>query len=187
MSFPVFDFLAKRAELGPDNSRVEIIPVQVIDAAGDFTHFDLAQGLVYAAGLPASNGVGGTVSMPRADIANMSLSTYNLSVTLFMAAQMAHAQGLLMVAAAGNENQAGVSYPAAFPEGIRCVCSDLGLFGLSVRRRCELYRRLRRLQSLRALVGYLVRRAPGHGDGGPVQGARRFAHRLGRAGSAPPD
>ena len=56
------------------NWTVRIRPVRVIGVAGFGSFYDIAQGILYAAGLPADDGKGGTVTAPSAArIINLSL------------------------------------------------------------------------------------------------------------------
>jgi subtilisin family serine protease len=95
---------------------VRIRPVRVLGLAGG-TDYDIAQGLLYAAGLPADNGFGGTVSAPSgARIINMSLGGPNPSAISQNAVIAATAAGSLIIAAAGNTPTSAPNYPAAYPE-----------------------------------------------------------------------
>ncbi|HEU0013486.1 MAG TPA: S8 family serine peptidase [Longimicrobium sp.] len=99
------------------NWNVRIRPVRVLNGLGDGTYFDIAQGILYAAGLPASNGQGGTVQAPSAaQIINLSLGGPTDEPVLRSAVQAAAAAGSLIVAAAGNDGTSTVGYPAAYPE-----------------------------------------------------------------------
>ncbi len=82
-----------------------ILPVKVLSARGGGDDASVARGLRWA----VDNG---------ARIVNMSLGGSQDSQTLRDAVQYAHSRGTLIVAASGNERQAGnpVSYPAAYPE-----------------------------------------------------------------------
>lgn len=96
---------------------VRIRPVRVLGTVGGGSTFDVAQGVLYAAGLPASDGRGGTVQAPTAArIINLSLGSSAEATVLHDAVKAATAAGALVVAAAGNENTATPSYPAAYPE-----------------------------------------------------------------------
>ena len=104
------------------NWTVRIRPVRVLDITGSGSFFDIAQGVLYAAGLPASNGSGGTVTAPsRAAIINMSLGgTANTNV-LATAVTAATNAGTLIVAAAGNSASNTPLYPSAYPEVVSVV------------------------------------------------------------------
>lgn len=100
--------------------RVRIRPVRVCGVTPSCgTDFDLAQGILYAAGLPASDGRGGTLPVvPRASVANMSLGGYPDTPTLRGAVDAATAAGMLLVASAGNTPTAANFLPAAYPSVI---------------------------------------------------------------------
>src|SRR5439155_15902542 len=83
------------------NWNVSIRPVRVLDITGSGSFFDVAQGILYAAGLPASDGMGGTVTAPsRAAVINMSLGGGNVSV-MASAVTAATNAGSLIIASAG--------------------------------------------------------------------------------------
>lgn len=101
------------------NWAVRIRPVRVLNAAGRGSYFDITQGLLYAAGLPASNGRGGTVQAATgARIINLSLGGAGDDPVLRDAVLAVHAAGALMVVSAMNEATAAPYYPAAYPEVI---------------------------------------------------------------------
>ena len=82
----------------------KIMPVKVLDWQGLGVSSQIAQGIIWA----TDHG---------ARIINMSLGGENGSATLQNAVNYAYSRGALVVAAAGNEYQAGnpVIYPAAYP------------------------------------------------------------------------
>lgn len=82
-----------------------IMPVKVISDEGRGSHFDIAQGIYFA----ANNG---------AKIINMSLGGEGNSISLRDAIGYAYAQGVTVVCAAGNEFLAGnpKSFPAAYDD-----------------------------------------------------------------------
>jgi len=98
---------------------VRVQPIKMFGAGGaGGTITDLANALRWAAGLPVADG-GGTphVNEVRVDVVNMSLGTAVPSATLRVAVIDARCEGVLLVAAAGNDGVAGgVDYPARFPE-----------------------------------------------------------------------
>jgi serine protease len=97
--------------------RVRIRPVRVLGTTGQGTNYDVAQGILYAAGLPADNGAGGVVQAPSAArVINMSLgSTFNDPVITGAIVQ-AHAAGALLVASSGNSGNSVPHFPAALAE-----------------------------------------------------------------------
>ena len=98
------------------NWSVRIRPVRVLGAAGG-TPFDVAQGVLYAAGLPADDGAGGIIQAPSgARVINMSFGGSEDFAVLRDAVTAAANAGALMVASAGNDFGSGPNYPAAYPE-----------------------------------------------------------------------
>ncbi len=114
------------------NWRVKIRPIRVLGVGGTGNFFDIAQGILYAAGLPASDGKGGMVTAPTAArIINMSLGG-NCDSTqpsvLRDAVQAAHNAGVLVVVSAGNNNNSATqSCPAGYSEPI--TVAAVGPFG----------------------------------------------------------
>jgi subtilisin family serine protease len=109
------------------NWNVKIRAIRVLGITGQGTNFDIAQGVLYAAGLPATGANDALVQAPsRAPIINMSLGGGSPSNTLATAITAASNAGSLIVASAGNEGLDFPSYPAAFPEvmGVAAVGMD---------------------------------------------------------------
>lgn len=95
---------------------VRIRPIRALGIDGSGYYFDIAQAVLYAAGLPAVGANGALVTAPdRAPIINMSLGGPQNDTTLARAVAAAIGAGSLIVAAAGNEPQTAPSYPAALP------------------------------------------------------------------------
>ena len=93
-----------------------IMPVRVLGVSGSGTSYDIAQGILYAAGLVNDSG---TVPGRRADVINLSLRSPGSCSALFAnAVARARAQGSIVVAAAGNDNGAAVGQPANCPGAI---------------------------------------------------------------------
>jgi subtilisin family serine protease len=117
------------------NWKVKIRPVRVLDITGSGSNFDVAQGVLYAAGLPAANDtLGGTVTAPsRASVINMSLGGGSNSTTLHNAIIAATNAGTLVVASAGNDESSSPAFPAAYPEvlSVTAVGPDLQLASYS--------------------------------------------------------
>jgi subtilisin family serine protease len=98
------------------NWAVRIRPIRVIGSNGSGSVYEIAQGILYAAGLPADGGGPIPVQAPsRAPIINLSLGGYGNHPTRTAAVEAAIAAGSLLVAAAGNDNTGDPMYPAALP------------------------------------------------------------------------
>jgi len=96
--------------------RVSIRPVRALGIDGSGYFFDIAQAVLYAAGLPAAGRNGVLVTAPnRAPIINMSLGGPVADDGLARAVAAAIAAGSIVVAASGNTPSAEPSYPAAYP------------------------------------------------------------------------
>ena len=116
------------------NWTVRIRPVRVLDMTGSGSFFDIAQGVLYAAGLPASDGQGGTVTAPsRAPIINMSLGGTGNSATLAAAVTAATNAGSLIIASSGNSESSSPHYPASYSEvvAVSAVGPDMQLASYS--------------------------------------------------------
>ena len=99
------------------NWTVSIRPVRALGVGGFGETYDIAQAILYAAGLPADNGAGGTVQPSTgARIINLSLGGPGDDTTLHNAITSAVNAGVLVVAAAGNAGTAAPHFPAAYPE-----------------------------------------------------------------------
>jgi serine protease len=99
------------------NWTVRIRPVRALGVGGFGATYDIAQGVLYAAGLPADNGAGATVRpVSGAKVINLSLGGPTSDTTLHSAIISAANAGVLIVAAAGNSGTAAPLYPAAYPE-----------------------------------------------------------------------
>ena len=112
------------------NWTVKIRPIRVLDVTGSGTNFDIAQGVLYAAGLPAPGAGGALVQAPSAaPIINMSLGGPFASTTLRNAVNAAITAGSLIVASAGNDGLDIPEYPAGFTGvmGVAAVGQDGGL------------------------------------------------------------
>ncbi len=96
------------------NWTVRIRPVRVLGITGDGTDFDIAQGILYAAGLAAPGANGALVQTSRAPIINMSLGGPIPSTAMATAISAASNAGSLIVASAGNDGLDIPVYPAGF-------------------------------------------------------------------------
>ncbi len=98
-----------------------LMTVRVLGQGGG-TIDDIANGILYAAGLPNGSGV---LPPQRADVINMSLGGPGLNAVLEQACNEAAAAGVLLVAAAGNDNSSQPSSPAAFASVLSVGAVDL--------------------------------------------------------------
>lgn len=93
-----------------------IMPLRVLGQGGG-TSYDMMQSLLYAAGLANDSG---DVPVKTADIINLSLGGGGSSQTEQDVFNQVRAQGVIVVAAAGNESSSLPSYPASY-EGVISV------------------------------------------------------------------
>ena len=110
---------------------VKIRPIRVLGITGDGSDFDIAQGILYAAGLPAPGANGALVQAPSpSQIINMSLGGLGYSSTMAAAVAAAENAGSLIVASAGNEDvdQTYGTIPATLP-GVMAVAA-VGMDGV---------------------------------------------------------
>lgn len=89
----------------------ELLVVRVLDGEGLGNSFKLAQGIVQAVDAGAQ-------------IINMSLAVYEDSPLLRESVRYAQSQGVLMVAAAGNDGYTRMPYPAAYSDVISVTAVD---------------------------------------------------------------
>ena len=106
------------------NWNVKIRPVRVLDITGSGTFFDIAQGVLYAAGLPALGADSTMVQTTRAPIINLSLGGGFDDPSMRDAVAAAVNAGSLIVASAGNGGLDEVVpiYPANYP-GVMAVAA----------------------------------------------------------------
>jgi serine protease len=95
--------------------------LRVLGKLGGST-FDVANAVRYAARL---SNVSGTVPPERADVINLSLGGPGFSQTLEDAVDAARAAGVVLFAAAGNNNSTAPFYPAAYGSVISVSAVDL--------------------------------------------------------------
>jgi subtilisin family serine protease len=101
---------------------VKIRPVRVLGMTGDGTAFDVAQGVLYSAGLPASGANKALVQAPsKAPIISISLGSSGQDSTERAAVAAAVAAGSLIVASAGNGTSDFRSFPAGYPSVMAVV------------------------------------------------------------------
>jgi serine protease len=99
----------------------KIMPLRVLGVQDTGSSSDIAQAILYAAGLENTSG-----NSLRADIINMSFGSEAQSATVKAALDKAYAQGLILIAAAGNIATDSAFYPAAFENviGVGAVSND---------------------------------------------------------------
>lgn len=102
------------------NWTARIRMVRALGTTGSGSNYDIAQGVLYASGLPADNGAGGTVTAAGgpARVINMSLGGTSNNTTLSNAVAQAIANGSQIIASAGNNNNTVLNYPASYPNVI---------------------------------------------------------------------
>lgn len=101
------------------NWNVSLMSVRVLGITGQGFFFDIAQGILFAGGLPATYTgapIGATVQTAPADIINLSLGGSGTSTVLRNAIAAAAANSLIIVAAGNSASDAGTFIPAAYPE-----------------------------------------------------------------------
>lgn len=98
-----------------------VMPLRVLGLGGEGSDLDLLQAILFAAGLPNDSG---TLPARRADVINMSLGGPVFSRALEQAVQAAIAEGVIVVAAAGNESSSQPVYPAAFTNVVSVSAVD---------------------------------------------------------------
>ncbi|NET38178.1 MAG: peptidase S8 [Cyanothece sp. SIO1E1] len=89
----------------------KLMPLKVLSATGGGTVADIAEAIRFA----ADNG---------ADVVNLSLGGSGESQFLKAAIDYAHRQGVVLIAAAGNENRNSASYPARYPNVMAVAALD---------------------------------------------------------------
>ncbi|MFZ1983454.1 MAG: S8 family serine peptidase, partial [Desulfatitalea sp.] len=103
-----------------------IMPVRVLGRDGG-TDADIDKAIRWAAGQDITDENGAVVvpgASPRANIINMSLGGPDNSDLLAVAVTYARGQGVIVIAAAGNEASGDPSYPAALPEVVSVSAVD---------------------------------------------------------------
>ena len=99
----------------------KLMPLRVLGRGGGSVS-DIANGIRFAAGLSNASG---TVPAQRADIVNMSLGGPGASPVLEQACNAARDAGVLLVAAAGNDNSNQPNSPASFDSVLSVGAVDL--------------------------------------------------------------
>lgn len=99
----------------------KVMPLRVLGAQGG-SAYDIMQAVRYAAGLSNDSG---TVPAQRADVINLSLGGTAASAAEAELFERVHSLGIVVVAAAGNENSSAPSYPAAYSGVISVSALDV--------------------------------------------------------------
>jgi subtilisin family serine protease len=100
------------------NWTARIVPIRALGMDGFGFDFDIAQAVLYAAGLPAQGAGGQMVTSPTpSKIINMSLGGQS-DATLGAAVAAAIAAGSTIIASAGNEASFTPNFPASYPDVI---------------------------------------------------------------------
>ena len=107
---------------GGNNSGVKIMPLRVLDGNGG-TSDVIAQAILYAAQLENDSN---ELPTKKADVINLSIGSNFNSRLLAEAITAAYDNGVILVAAAGNESSIWATYPAAYPNVISVAAVGLG-------------------------------------------------------------
>ncbi|MCB9888764.1 MAG: S8 family peptidase [Planctomycetes bacterium] len=99
----------------------KLMPLRALGKGGRGTLDDIANGILFAAGLQNSSG---TVPAKRCDVLNMSLGGPGASQVMESACADANAAGVLLIAAAGNDNTSTVNYPAGYSSVLSVGSTD---------------------------------------------------------------
>jgi serine protease len=99
----------------------KIMPIRVLGKGGG-TDFDIIEGVRYAAGL--TNG-SGTLPAKRADIINLSLGGPGFSQTAQAVVTQVRNLGVIIIAAAGNDNSNQLFYPASYAGVVSVSAVDM--------------------------------------------------------------
>jgi serine protease len=99
----------------------KIMPIRVLGVGGG-TDYDIIQGIFYAAGLPNDSG---KLPPRKADIINLSLGGEGYSQSAQNAIKSVRATGTILIAAAGNDSDNTVNYPASYDGVISVGAVDI--------------------------------------------------------------
>jgi hypothetical protein len=109
------------------NAPVKVLPLRVLDESGNGSFENVALAIRYAAGLEVTVGNKTLKNPTPAQVINLSLGALSRSEAMCEAASDAIAQGVLVVAAAGNyqaDAPGQLVYPAACPGVISVAATD---------------------------------------------------------------
>jgi len=99
---------------------IEIYAIKVLSDSGSGTWQDAAEGIYWA--MKGPDGIIGT--QDDAEVISMSFGGFSYDEGFYNAVKAAYKAGIVLVAAAGNEGEEGVTYPAKFPEVIAVAAID---------------------------------------------------------------
>jgi subtilisin family serine protease len=99
---------------------IEIYAIKVLSDSGSGTWQDAAEGIYWA--MKGPDGIMGTAD--DAEVISMSFGGFSYDEGFYKAVKAAYDAGIVLVAAAGNEGEEGVTYPAKFPEVIAVAAID---------------------------------------------------------------
>ncbi len=98
----------------------KLMPLRVLGAQGGST-YDIAQAMRYASRLSNDSN---TLPAQKADIINMSLGGPGATQTMQNAVDAARAAGVIVIAAAGNDNSSTLFYPASYDGVVSVSATD---------------------------------------------------------------
>ncbi|MBU0483700.1 MAG: S8 family serine peptidase [Proteobacteria bacterium] len=98
----------------------KLMPIRVLGIGGG-TNYDIREGVRFAAGLSNDSG---TVPAQKADIINLSLGGSGASQADQDVFDEARAAGVIVIAAAGNDNTSQLFYPASYENVISVSATD---------------------------------------------------------------
>ena len=96
----------------------KIMPLRVLGRDGG-SDFDIVQAVLFAAGLPNNSN---TVPAQKVDVINLSLGGPGFSQSTQDAFNQVRNEGVIVVAASGNDNTSNLSYPASY-DGVVSVAA----------------------------------------------------------------
>ncbi len=99
-----------------------IMPLRVLGHVGAGTDYDIAQAMLYAAGLPNDSG---SIPSEKADIINLSLGGPTIASGFRAVVQQVREAGVIIVAAAGNDGDSTINYPGALDGVLSVAAVDL--------------------------------------------------------------